>query len=305
MKSIQIHFCVLFIFLILLSISCSQNVSNDSEISLNETPSIQKARIAFAVSDLSVGTHRLAFGIIEPGIGAVKNEEVKLETFFFQNDDRPLLKETLAAKFQSWPVGGKGVYTTDVTFDVPGKWGVGVSFKSTDGIEKKTSSVIKVTEESQAPSIGDKAFPSNNTTTNLSRDISNITTDSTPYKPFYEYSIAESINEGKPILILFGSPAFCTTGTCGPQIDIVKNLHSDFSEDLVFIHVEIYENPTELKGDISNAKVVQAVKDWNLPSEPWIFLVDQKGVIKVRFEGLATYQEIEMALIKNNFLISK
>jgi hypothetical protein len=85
----------------------------------------------------------------------------------------------------------------------------------------------------------------------------------------------------------------------------VKSLHSDFSEDVVFIHVEIYENPMEIKGNISNAKVVQAVKDWNLPSEPWIFLVDQQGVIKGRFEGLATYQEIEVALIKNNFLSSK
>jgi len=289
----------------LLSVSCSQNANNNSEISPNETPSSQKARIAFAVSDLSVGTHRLAFGIIEPGIGAVKNEEVKLETFFFQNDDRPVLKETLGAKFQKWPIGDKGVYTSNVTFDVPGKWGVGVSFKSADGIEKKTSSVIEVAEKSHAPSIGDKAFPSNNTTANLSRNLSNITTDSTPYKPFYEYSIAESIKEGKAALILFGSPAFCTTGTCGPQIDIVKNLHSDFSEDVVFIHVEIYENPTEIKGNISNAKVVQAVKDWNLPSEPWIFLVDQQGVIKGRFEGLATYQEIEVALIKNNFLSSK
>ena len=74
---------------------------------------------------------------------------------------------------------------------------------------------------------------------------------------------------------------------------------------MVFIHVEIYENPTEIKGDISNAKVVQAVKDWNLPSEPWIFLVDQQGVIKGRFEGLATYKEIEIALMENNFLRSK
>ena len=288
-----------------MSVSCSQNANNNSEISPNESPSIQKARIAFAVSDLSVGTHRLAFGIIEPGIGAVKNEEVKLETFFFQNDDQPVLKETLGAKFQKWPIGDKGVYTSNVTFDVPGKWGVGVSFKSTGGIEKKTSSVIEVAEKSHAPSIGDKAFPSNNTTANLSGNLSNITTDSTPYKPFYEYSIAESIKEGKAALILFGSPAFCTTGTCGPQIDIVKNLHSDFSEDVVFIHVEIYENPTEIKGDISNAKVVQAVNDWNLPSEPWIFLVDQKGVIKGRFEGLATYKEIEIALMENNFLRSK
>ena len=305
MKSIQLHLCVSFIFLILLSVSCSQNVNNNSEISPNETHSFQKARIAFAVSDLSVGTHRLAFGILEPGIGAVKNEEVKLEIFFFQNDDQPILKETLSAKFQKWPIGDKGVYTSNVTFDIPGKWGVGVSFNSTDGIVKKTSSVIQVTEESQAPSIGDRAFPSNNSTINISRNLSYITTDSAPYKPFYEYSIAESIKEGKATLIFFGSPAFCTTGTCGPQIDIVKSLHSDFSEYLIFIHVEIYENPTELKGDISNAKIVQAVKDWNLPSEPWIFLVDQEGVIKSRFEGLATYQEIEIALIENNFLISK
>ena len=93
-----------------------------------------------------------------------------------------------------------------------------------------------MTEKSQAPSIGDKAFPSNNSTINISRNLSNITTDSSPYKPFYEYSIAESINEGKAALIFFGSPAFCTTGTCGPQIDIVKNLHSDFSEYLIELY---------------------------------------------------------------------
>ena len=44
----------------------------------------------------------------------------------------------------------------------------------------------------------------------------------------------------------------------------------------MFIHVEIYENPADITGDISNASVVQAVKDWNLPSEPWVFLVGVK-----------------------------
>ena len=73
----------------------------------------------------------------------------------------------------------------------------------------------------------------------------------------------------------------------------------------MFIHVEIYENPADITGDISNASVVQAVKDWNLPSEPWVFLVDEDGIVRQRFEGLATYQEIKSALTQNNFITGK
>ena len=258
-----------------------------------------------AVSDLSIGTHRLAFGIIEPGIGPIKNDDVKLETYFLQDEKNPLLQETLVAEFQEWPGGNKGVYTSMATFNKAGKWGIGVSFEASNGLIKRTSSVIEVTEKSLAPLVGDKAYPSKNITTAITNNMDELTTDPNPYSPLYEYSIEESINERMFSLILFASPAFCTTGTCGPQMDIVKNLHSDFSKEVMFIHVEIYDNPADIKGDISNASVVQAVKEWNLPSEPWVFLVDENGIVRQRFEGLATYQEIESSLIQNNFITGK
>ena len=303
MKVFKVYTHSLIFFTLFLSISCVQAAGSGTDIATESIAT--KTRIALAVSDLSIGTHRLAFGIIEPGIGPIKNDEVRLETFFLQDEKNPLLKETLAAKFQEWPSSNKGVYTSSVTFDRAGKWGIGVTFEASNGLIKKTSSVIEVSEKSLAPIVGDKAYPSRNITLASTGDMKELTTDPNPYSPFYKYSIEESINEGLFSLILFGSPAFCTTGTCGPQMDIVKKLSADFSKQMVFIHVEIYENPSDIKGDLSNASVVQAVKDWNLPSEPWIFLVDENGIVRQRFEGLATYQEIKSALIQNNFISSK
>ena len=300
---VKIYYCCLLLSLTLLNLSCGQEVETNANLS--QESDFPKARIALAVSDLSIGTHRLAFGIIEPGIGSIKNDAVKLETFFIQDEKNPSLKETLTAEFQEWPGGNKGVYTSIATFDRAGKWGIGVTFETSNGLIERTSSVIEVTEKSLAPLVGHKAYPSRNITHAITNNINELTTDPNPYYPLYEYSIEESIKERKFSLILFASPAFCTTGTCGPQMDIVKNLHSDFSKEIVFIHVEIYENPAGIKGDISNASLAQAVKDWNLPSEPWVFLVDDDGIIRHRFEGLATYQEIKAALIQNNFITGK
>jgi len=36
--------------------------------------------------------------------------------------------------------------------------------------------------------------------------------------------------------------------------------------------------------------------EWNLRSEPWIFVVDGQGMIRASFEGLTTRREVEAAL---------
>ena len=36
--------------------------------------------------------------------------------------------------------------------------------------------------------------------------------------------------------------------------------------------------------------------EWKLPSEPWIFVVDSTGVIRTRFEGSASVEELEAAI---------
>ena len=38
------------------------------------------------------------------------------------------------------------------------------------------------------------------------------------------------------------------------------------------------------------------VQEWNLPTEPWIFLVGADGLIKAKFEGAVSVDELERAV---------
>jgi hypothetical protein len=42
--------------------------------------------------------------------------------------------------------------------------------------------------------------------------------------------------------------------------------------------------------------VNQWVKAWHLPTEPWTFVVDRKGLIRARFEGSVGVRELEAAV---------
>ena len=37
------------------------------------------------------------------------------------------------------------------------------------------------------------------------------------------------------------------------------------------------------------------IEEWRLTSEPWIFIVDSRGIISAKFEGLVTVQELDHA----------
>ena len=53
-----------------------------------------------------------------------------------------------------------------------------------------------------------------------------------------------------------------------------------------FIHVEIYQDNNPAQG------FNRWVKEWRLPSEPFVFLVGRDGRIKARFEGSVSVAEL-------------
>jgi hypothetical protein len=106
-------------------------------------------------------------------------------------------------------------------------------------------------------------------------------------------SVAEAVGNGRPTVIVFATPAFCVSQTCGPLLDQVKALRPDYP-GLDFVHVEIYQDlqvtsPEELT-------VVPATTEWGLPSEPWVFVVDASGVVSASFEGAASDAELVDAI---------
>ena len=59
-----------------------------------------------------------------------------------------------------------------------------------------------------------------------------------------------------------------------------------------FLHVEVYDNPNEIQGNLNNALISQPILDWNLPSEPWTFLIDSNQIISSKFEGFISEDEL-------------
>jgi peroxiredoxin len=77
---------------------------------------------------------------------------------------------------------------------------------------------------------------------------------------------------------------------------MVKELKAEYSDKANFIHIEVYDNPDEIEGDLNNAIVSPVLAEWGLPSEPWTFIVDEDGLIQAKFESFATREELETAL---------
>ncbi|MDP9494390.1 MAG: hypothetical protein M3P87_04035, partial [Actinomycetota bacterium] len=124
-------------------------------------------------------------------------------------------------------------------------------------------------------------------------DLAEISSDPDPDPAMYEVSVADALTAGEPAVIVFATPGFCASATCGPLLDQVKGLRESFP-GVRFIHVEIYEDLQVT--DQSELTAVPAVTEWGLPSEPWVFVVDGSGTVTSSFEGAARDEELSAAI---------
>ena len=109
-------------------------------------------------------------------------------------------------------------------------------------------------------------------------------------------TIAEAVDSGRPSIVVFATPAYCTTSTCGPQLRVVKQLMRDYAGSVNFIHVEVWDNPHEIDGDLSKGRLSPVLAEWGLETEPWTFILDREGVVAARFEGFVTDEELWASL---------
>src|SRR5262249_60062163 len=106
---------------------------------------------------------------------------------------------------------------------------------------------------------------------------------------WHQPGIADATAQGKPQVIVFATPKFCTSRVCGPVVDVVRTLLPAYGKQVVFIHQEIWQGS-------SPQQFSPTVEEWNLRSEPWIFVVDGQGMIRAKFEGLTTQRELAAAV---------
>ena len=262
------------------------------------TPSLETLRLALASSDLAVGSNRVVFGVLDDETGPVRDADVSVSTFYLHatgGQEGPM--ETVDAVFREWPVTPRGVFTARLMFDRAGEWGIGAVVADADGTERKASARVRVKEASATPALGTAAPRSISKTLADVDGFEQLTTDFEADEELYAMTIAEALDADKPLLVVFSTPAYCQTATCGPQLEVIKELKEEYADRMNFIHIEVYDNPHEIEGDLSRAVISPTAEEWGLPSEPWTFIVDRDGVIRAKFEAFTTREELEAALV--------
>ena len=249
-------------------------------------------------TDLSVGFNRIFFGLLDSDMSHVRTQTVISTFVSVEISDSTLeeLKIQTSAIFMRWPVGSGGVYVTKVEFPKSGKWRMVVEIPNEDGSRNFGLSDFVVNLKSLSPSIGATVPLSNNKTLGNVYELSQLTTSSIPDPELYELTINQAVSTGKPTLIVFASPAFCASGTCGPQVEIVSEIKDHYQGLVNFIHVEVYDNPDKIDGDLLKAEISPLMEEWGLFTEPFTFLIDANGFVHSKFEGFVTTVELEESL---------
>ncbi|HWN22823.1 MAG TPA: hypothetical protein VNP93_12680, partial [Gaiellaceae bacterium] len=178
------------------------------------------------------------------------------------------------------------IFVTHLELDEPGKYWV--LAEPVGGRKIQAIGNVVVAEKSAAPAVGDKAVASETPTIeSTGGDFAALATQQPPDRGLLRHSVADSLAANVPFVLTFATPRYCTSRTCGPVVDVVDTVRAQYEPKGVrFIHVEIYEG-----NDPAN-EFNQWVQEWNLPSEPFTFLVGADGLVKERFEGTLSVREL-------------
>ena len=244
------------------------------------------ALVLVVSSDLAVGRERVLVSAVDRENRPLAADR-PIRLAFFAPDGSP--REEAEARF-IWAVPGvRGMWAAETAFDVPGAWSFEVR---TPGGAVKGAAPFNVAAAPLTAGVGEKA-PASRSKTLADGPMDSITSDPDPDPRLYETTVAGAVGSGRPSVIVFATPAFCVSRTCGPTLDAAKAL-IDRYPDVNWVHVEVYDNL-----DAPNPESLipaPAAEEWGLPSEPWVFVVDEDGVVTHRFEGTVGRFELEDAL---------
>jgi len=192
--------------------------------------------------------------------------------------------------------GTVGAYVAYVDFPQPDTYQVEVLALRRGRALPPVRLEFQVTEEGVGPKVGQPAPPSRQPVLRDVQDIDDIDS-SLPKRPhMHTLRIADALGQGKPVVIAFATPAFCVSRLCGPVMDEVMDpLYDKYRQQAIFVHVEPYDLRAAREG--KGLSLSQTMREWDLPSEPWIFVLDSQGRVAAKFEGIVSREEVEQALL--------
>lgn len=244
-------------------------------------------------ADFGPGPVRLTFLIVD-GRGGVVTRPTARIWIARGLEERPFSRTTARSEEigveGSDPADAKAIFVTTLQLGKPGTYWV--LAEPVGGRKIQAVGTVVVKERTAAPDVGDRV-PASETPTLASTgdDLAALTTAKAPDLELYRKSIADSVRDGSRFVVVFATPKYCTSRTCGPVVDVVSTVRRKHeTSGLRFVHVEIYEDNDPAKG------TNRWVDEWKLPTEPFTFVVDRTGIVRAKLEGAFSTAELEAAV---------
>jgi hypothetical protein len=250
--------------------------------------------------DLGVGSERLLIGVFETDGTRLGSPGIPVTLEASPLDDLASVQSSPAGF--TWTVPDAiGFYRAQFDFNQAGIWQVTVR---PDRGPPLQAILIEVRDDacrapdamSQgvspcAPRVGELA-PRVTTPTLDDEPLEALTTDPQPDSRLYALSLDEALDNGRPTVVVFATPAYCQTAACGPIVQNIRAALDDYA-GVDFVHIEVYTGLLEPDFAPTPDRLAPALQEWTLPSEPWVFVTDSSGVIVARFEGALDPIELE------------
>jgi len=253
----------------------------------------EQVSMVMGTSDYATGDVRFSFLVVDHRGRPVYRPRATV-WLARSRTDAPVQQTTARLEAVGVPGSAEGsdathIYVARARVPRPGTWWV---LARPAGMKIGAVGNLEVRERSFSPAVGARAYPSRTPTiASTGANFAALTTRVPPDRSLLEYSVADSLRAHVPFVLVFATPKFCASRTCGPIVDVTMSVQKrEAARGVRFIHVEIYKDNAILKGRN------RWVTEWRLPTEPWIFLVARDGRIKAKFEGSVSIDELDAAV---------
>jgi hypothetical protein len=242
-----------------------------------------------ATSVFTVGEDRLAFGVIDDQGQFVYG---KTAVYVAPTPKDPAAGPFLApadvlvteGRFRSRQAATEtdpfaAVYEAQVPFRKKGRWSVLTVTLVGDGLVAAPAQLqVNTKQADKIPDVGEPAPRVETDTLETAKGNVEAIDTRVPPSDMHESSFADVVGK-KPVALLFSTPQLCQSRVCGPVTDIALQLKSEYGDRMEFIHQEVYADNDPNKG------LREPLTRFNLPTEPWLFVVGADGRITARLEG--------------------
>ena len=254
-------------------------------------------------SQVAVGPTRLAIGIFNKDGGLVHDATGTMKLVRLDAENKPTAageRELRAVHIDEQAHTGHvhdplaTMYVANVDIDQKDYWGATLDVKIAGKRYQNLRIRFFVAEQSVVPGSGQPAPRTTQPTIRTVQDIKEIDSSIPPRPELHDMTVAEAIDSKKPTLVAFATPAFCQTRFCGPVVEeVVVPLSKEYRGRANFVHIEPYRLAEARQGKLVP---IAEMAQWNLASEPYLFVLDGSGRVAAQFEGIVEKDEVAAVL---------